>query len=146
MSDSVQHAEPRVFSQLSRAPVIQSGLCVSTIQLICALAPCRRNVLGIQKFLVKIMFHSFKPSVNVVLCNSHSPGHCTFLKLIVLKISFIFNLLVCEVFISVFFRYRYPLEDLPSLLYGVKVRAQSYDTWVSRVTEALSANFNHKKG
>ncbi|KAJ8790828.1 hypothetical protein J1605_020922 [Eschrichtius robustus] len=42
-------------------------------------------------------------------------------------------------------RYRYPLEDLPSLLYGVKVRAQSYDTWVSRVTEALSANFNHKK-
>lgn len=44
------------------------------------------------------------------------------------------------------FRYRYPLEDLPSLLYGVKVRAQSYDTWVSRVTEALSANLNHKKG
>lgn len=43
-------------------------------------------------------------------------------------------------------RYRYPLEDLPSLLYGVKVRAQSYDTWVSRVTEALSANLNHKKG
>ncbi|XP_060020343.1 lysine-specific demethylase 5A isoform X2 [Lagenorhynchus albirostris] len=42
-------------------------------------------------------------------------------------------------------RYRYPLEDLPSLLYGVKVRAQSYDTWVSRVTEALAANFNHKK-
>lgn len=52
--------------------------------------------------------------------------------------------------LSVFFfhisRYRYPLEDLPSLLYGVKVRAQSYDTWVSRVTEALSANLNHKKG
>uniref|UniRef100_A0A8C9C391 [histone H3]-trimethyl-L-lysine(4) demethylase n=1 Tax=Phocoena sinus TaxID=42100 RepID=A0A8C9C391_PHOSS len=42
-------------------------------------------------------------------------------------------------------RYRYPLEDLPSLLYGVKVRAQSYDTWVSRVTEALAANFSHKK-
>uniref|UniRef100_A0A5F8G2F8 [histone H3]-trimethyl-L-lysine(4) demethylase n=1 Tax=Monodelphis domestica TaxID=13616 RepID=A0A5F8G2F8_MONDO len=42
-------------------------------------------------------------------------------------------------------RYRYPLEDLPSLLYGVKVRAQSYDTWVSRVTEALSASLNHKK-
>uniref|UniRef100_G3UNQ2 Lysine-specific demethylase 5A n=1 Tax=Loxodonta africana TaxID=9785 RepID=G3UNQ2_LOXAF len=42
-------------------------------------------------------------------------------------------------------RYRYPLEDLPSLLYGVKVRAQSYDTWVNRVTEALSASFNHKK-
>ncbi|KAK7826285.1 hypothetical protein U0070_021299 [Myodes glareolus] len=42
-------------------------------------------------------------------------------------------------------QYRYPLEDLPSLLCGVKVRAQSYDTWVSRVTEALSASFNHKK-
>ncbi|XP_028910355.1 lysine-specific demethylase 5A isoform X2 [Ornithorhynchus anatinus] len=42
-------------------------------------------------------------------------------------------------------RYRYPLEDLPSLLYGVKVRAQSYDTWLNRVTEALSANLNHKK-
>uniref|UniRef100_A0A670JLC7 [histone H3]-trimethyl-L-lysine(4) demethylase n=1 Tax=Podarcis muralis TaxID=64176 RepID=A0A670JLC7_PODMU len=42
-------------------------------------------------------------------------------------------------------RYRYPLEDFPSLLYGVKVRAQSYDTWVSRVTDALSANLNHKK-
>ncbi|XP_074862426.1 lysine-specific demethylase 5A isoform X3 [Carettochelys insculpta] len=42
-------------------------------------------------------------------------------------------------------RYRYPLEDLPSLLYGVKVRAQSYDTWVNRVTEALAANLNHKK-
>lgn len=50
----------------------------------------------------------------------------------------------CVVFF--FFRYRYPLEDLPSLLYGVKVRAQSYDTWVSRVTEALAANFSHKKG
>ncbi|KAL7982263.1 hypothetical protein Chor_009861 [Crotalus horridus] len=42
-------------------------------------------------------------------------------------------------------RYRYPLEDFPSLLYGVKVRAQSYDTWVSRVTDALSANLSHKK-
>ncbi|ETE71964.1 Lysine-specific demethylase 5A [Ophiophagus hannah] len=42
-------------------------------------------------------------------------------------------------------RYRYPLEDFPSLLYGVKIRAQSYDTWVSRVTDALSANLNHKK-
>lgn len=51
-----------------------------------------------------------------------------------------------SVFFSRTFRYRYPLEDLPSLLYGVKVRAQSYDTWVSRVTEALSANLNHKKG
>ncbi|XP_075458456.1 lysine-specific demethylase 5A isoform X2 [Ascaphus truei] len=42
-------------------------------------------------------------------------------------------------------RYRYSLEDLPSLLHGVKSRAQSYDTWVSRATEALSASLNHKK-
>ncbi|XP_030070137.1 lysine-specific demethylase 5A isoform X2 [Microcaecilia unicolor] len=42
-------------------------------------------------------------------------------------------------------RYRYPLEELPSLLYGVKARAQSYDTWVSRVSEVLAANLNHKK-
>lgn len=60
----------------------------------------------------------------------------------------VFNFCVFCLFVLFFFvlRYRYPLEDLPSLLYGVKVRAQSYDTWVSRVTEALSANFNHKKG
>ncbi|XP_056373831.1 lysine-specific demethylase 5A [Hyla sarda] len=42
-------------------------------------------------------------------------------------------------------RYRYSLEDFPALLYGVKLRAQSYDTWVSRVTEALTASLNHKK-
>lgn len=42
-------------------------------------------------------------------------------------------------------RYRYSLEEFPALLYGVKSRAQSYDTWVSRVTEALTASLNHKK-
>ncbi|XP_053321235.1 lysine-specific demethylase 5A isoform X2 [Spea bombifrons] len=42
-------------------------------------------------------------------------------------------------------RYRYSLEDLPALLHGVKLRAQSYDIWVSRVTEALTASLNHKK-
>ncbi|KAE8613565.1 hypothetical protein XENTR_v10007759 [Xenopus tropicalis] len=42
-------------------------------------------------------------------------------------------------------RYRYSLEDLPSLLYGVKLRAQSYESWVNRVTDALSASLNHKK-
>ncbi|KAM5170598.1 lysine-specific demethylase 5A isoform 2-T2 [Mantella aurantiaca] len=42
-------------------------------------------------------------------------------------------------------RYRYSLEDFPALLFGVKSRAQSYDTWVSRVTEALTASLSHKK-
>ncbi|XP_069084231.1 lysine-specific demethylase 5A isoform X1 [Pleurodeles waltl] len=42
-------------------------------------------------------------------------------------------------------RYRYPLEDLPLLLQGVRSRAQSYETWVNRATEALTANLNHKK-
>ncbi|XP_077325079.1 lysine-specific demethylase 5A isoform X5 [Lithobates pipiens] len=42
-------------------------------------------------------------------------------------------------------RYRYSLEEFPALLYGVKSRAQSYDTWVSRVTEALTASLSHKK-
>lgn len=43
-------------------------------------------------------------------------------------------------------RYRYTLDELPSMLYGVKERAQSYDTWVSKVGEALEAELNHKKG
>ncbi|XP_078529835.1 lysine-specific demethylase 5A isoform X2 [Lissotriton helveticus] len=42
-------------------------------------------------------------------------------------------------------RYRYPPEDLPLLLQGVRSRAQSYETWVTRATEALTANLNHKK-
>ncbi|KAG8438493.1 hypothetical protein GDO86_004891 [Hymenochirus boettgeri] len=42
-------------------------------------------------------------------------------------------------------RYRYSLEDLPTLLYGVKSRAQSYESWVIRVTDTLSATLNHKK-
>ncbi|CAG5986480.1 unnamed protein product, partial [Menidia menidia] len=42
-------------------------------------------------------------------------------------------------------RYRYDLEELPSMLYGVKTRAQSYDTWAKRVTEALAADQKNKK-
>ncbi|MBN3290437.1 KDM5A demethylase, partial [Polypterus senegalus] len=42
-------------------------------------------------------------------------------------------------------RYRYALEEFPSMLYGVKSRAQSYDTWVKRVTEALDAEHKNKK-
>lgn len=32
------------------------------------------------------------------------------------------------------------------MLYGVKTRAQSYDTWSKRVTEALAADQKNKKG
>lgn len=32
------------------------------------------------------------------------------------------------------------------MLYGVKSRAQSYDTWAKRVTEALAADHKNKKG
>uniref|UniRef100_A0A671V917 [histone H3]-trimethyl-L-lysine(4) demethylase n=1 Tax=Sparus aurata TaxID=8175 RepID=A0A671V917_SPAAU len=42
-------------------------------------------------------------------------------------------------------RYRYDLEEFPSMLYGVKTRAQSYDTWSKRVTEALAADQKSKK-
>ncbi|KAL0962770.1 hypothetical protein UPYG_G00345120 [Umbra pygmaea] len=42
-------------------------------------------------------------------------------------------------------RYRYDLEEFPSMLYGVKSRAQSYDTWAKRVTEALGADHKNKK-
>uniref|UniRef100_A0A665WT34 [histone H3]-trimethyl-L-lysine(4) demethylase n=1 Tax=Echeneis naucrates TaxID=173247 RepID=A0A665WT34_ECHNA len=42
-------------------------------------------------------------------------------------------------------RYRYDLEEFPSMLYGVKTRAQSYDTWAKRVTEALAADQKTKK-
>ncbi|KAG7258650.1 hypothetical protein CRUP_032514 [Coryphaenoides rupestris] len=34
-------------------------------------------------------------------------------------------------------RYRYDVEEFPSMLYGVRTRAQSYDTWAKRVSEAL---------
>uniref|UniRef100_A0A8K9XYQ7 [histone H3]-trimethyl-L-lysine(4) demethylase n=1 Tax=Oncorhynchus mykiss TaxID=8022 RepID=A0A8K9XYQ7_ONCMY len=42
-------------------------------------------------------------------------------------------------------RYRYDLEEFPSMLYGVKSRAQSYDTWAKRVTDALAADHKNKK-
>uniref|UniRef100_A0A3P8VVD3 [histone H3]-trimethyl-L-lysine(4) demethylase n=1 Tax=Cynoglossus semilaevis TaxID=244447 RepID=A0A3P8VVD3_CYNSE len=42
-------------------------------------------------------------------------------------------------------RYRYDLEEFPSMLYGVKTRAQSYDAWIKRVTEALAADQKNKK-
>lgn len=47
---------------------------------------------------------------------------------------------------TIYCRYRYDLEEFPAMLYGVKTRAQSYDTWSKRVTEALSADQKNKKG
>nr|XP_057932803.1 lysine-specific demethylase 5A isoform X2 [Doryrhamphus excisus] len=42
-------------------------------------------------------------------------------------------------------RYRYDLEEFPTMLYGVKNRAQSYDTWAKRVNEAFAADQKNKK-
>ncbi|XP_067110883.1 lysine-specific demethylase 5A isoform X2 [Osmerus mordax] len=42
-------------------------------------------------------------------------------------------------------RYRYALEDLPSMVLGVGSRAQSYDSWSRRVSEALAAETRNKR-
>ncbi|XP_061618826.1 lysine-specific demethylase 5A [Phyllopteryx taeniolatus] len=42
-------------------------------------------------------------------------------------------------------RYRYDPEEFPAMLYGVKNRAQSYDTWAKRINEALVADQKNKK-
>lgn len=42
--------------------------------------------------------------------------------------------------------YRYDLEEFPSMLFGVKGRAQSFDSWSKRVSEALAADQKSKKG
>lgn len=47
---------------------------------------------------------------------------------------------------KIFPRYRYDLEEFPAMLFGVKARAQSYDTWSKRVTESLAADQKSKKG
>uniref|UniRef100_A0A672KQG7 [histone H3]-trimethyl-L-lysine(4) demethylase n=1 Tax=Sinocyclocheilus grahami TaxID=75366 RepID=A0A672KQG7_SINGR len=42
-------------------------------------------------------------------------------------------------------RFRYDQDEFPAMLYGVKSRAQSYDTWAKRVTEALAADNKSKR-
>lgn len=42
-------------------------------------------------------------------------------------------------------RFRYDQEEFPAMLHGVKSRAQSYDTWARRITEALAADSKSKK-
>lgn len=58
---------------------------------------------------------------------------------------FLKQIFMCS-FCPIHSRYRYDLEEFPSMLYGVKTRAQSYDTWAKRVTEALAADQKNKKG
>uniref|UniRef100_A0A4W4H272 [histone H3]-trimethyl-L-lysine(4) demethylase n=1 Tax=Electrophorus electricus TaxID=8005 RepID=A0A4W4H272_ELEEL len=43
-------------------------------------------------------------------------------------------------------RFRYDQEEFPAMLYGVKSRAQSYDTWAKRVSDAMGADHKNKKG
>ena len=40
---------------------------------------------------------------------------------------------------SLILRYRYTLDELASLLQGLKVRAESYDSWTGQVRAALEA-------
>uniref|UniRef100_A0A673LNP8 Lysine-specific demethylase 5A n=1 Tax=Sinocyclocheilus rhinocerous TaxID=307959 RepID=A0A673LNP8_9TELE len=42
-------------------------------------------------------------------------------------------------------RFRYDQDEFPAMLYGVKSRAQSYDTWAKRVTETLAADNKSKR-
>ncbi|XP_067284500.1 lysine-specific demethylase 5A isoform X2 [Pseudorasbora parva] len=42
-------------------------------------------------------------------------------------------------------RFRYDQDEFPVMLYGVKSRAQSYDSWAKRVSEALAADCKSKK-
>uniref|UniRef100_A0A4W4H5K7 [histone H3]-trimethyl-L-lysine(4) demethylase n=1 Tax=Electrophorus electricus TaxID=8005 RepID=A0A4W4H5K7_ELEEL len=42
-------------------------------------------------------------------------------------------------------RFRYDQEEFPAMLYGVKSRAQSYDTWAKRVSDAMGADHKNKK-
>ncbi|KAK7149111.1 hypothetical protein R3I94_008654 [Phoxinus phoxinus] len=42
-------------------------------------------------------------------------------------------------------RFRYHQDEFPVMLYGVKSRAQCYDTWARRVSEALAADSRSKK-
>lgn len=43
-------------------------------------------------------------------------------------------------------RYRYTLDELPSMLHRLKVRAESYDNWNMAVRNALEATGDDKLG
>ena len=42
-------------------------------------------------------------------------------------------------------RYRYTLQELPSMLFRLKLRADSFDNWASEVKRTLDASL-HKVG
>lgn len=144
MNVSVQPVGPHVSCLRLHVPVTLSGLCACIIQVICVHARCRKSVSGrnlsvtccpLKTWSKASCFSTVDRSLidTEYLCCSPS------------LFSYLIFVIWLKPSLSVS-RYRYPLEDFPSLLYGVKVRAQSYDTWVSRVTDALSANLSHKKG
>lgn len=43
-------------------------------------------------------------------------------------------------------RYRYTLDELLAMLYRLKVRAESFDSWANRVKEALEQEEGNKIG
>ena len=44
------------------------------------------------------------------------------------------------------YRYRYTLDELPVMLHKLKLRAESFDNWVSTVKNALDLNAPKKLG
>lgn len=44
------------------------------------------------------------------------------------------------------YRYRYTLDELPVMLHKLKLRAESFDNWVSTVKNALDVNAPKKLG
>lgn len=47
---------------------------------------------------------------------------------------------------SLLHRYRYTLDELLAMLYRLKVRAESFDSWANRVKEALEQEEGNKIG
>lgn len=43
-------------------------------------------------------------------------------------------------------RYRYTLDELPTMLHRLKVRAESFDNWTTKVRAALEADVDEKIG
>lgn len=43
-------------------------------------------------------------------------------------------------------RYRYTLDELPSMLHRLKTRAESFDNWNTNVNNALEATGDNKLG
>ena len=52
--------------------------------------------------------------------------------------------LVCSSSFLSFCRYRYTLDELCSLVVGLKKRAECYDVWLSKAQEALEAKADNR--